>query len=110
MQPQLPEQPVPEPRRSRRTDRRVTGREQRKIATAEAERRKRWAIAGGTLALVLIVGLVAFLATRPRDLGPPIQVAEALPASMAAGGNVAEGHTMGPDDAPVTVVEWGDYT
>lgn len=110
MQPQSQGQPVPEPRRSRRADRRVIGREQRKVAAAEAERRKRWTIAAGTIALVLIVGLVAFLVTRPRDLGPPIQVAEAPPAEMAAGGSATEGFTLGPDDVPVTVVEWGDYT
>ena len=105
MQPQSPGQPVPEPRRSRRVERRVTGREQRKIAAEEASRRKRWTIAVGTIALVLIVGLVAFLVTRPRDLGPPIEVAEAMAPSIPT-----EGNTMGPADAPVTIVEWGDYT
>jgi hypothetical protein len=67
--------PAPEPRRSRRAERGVTGREQRKLAAAEAERRKRWTIAAGTVALVLVVGLVAFLVTRPPDLGPPLEVA-----------------------------------
>lgn len=110
MQPQSPEQPVPERRRGRRAEQRVTGREHRKVAAAEAERRKRWTIAAGTLALVLIVGLVAFLATRPPDLGPPVQVAEAFPASIPTAGNATEGHAMGPADAPVTIVEWGDYT
>ena len=33
-------------------------------------------------------------------------MAEAPAAEMAAGGNAAEGYTLGPDDAPVTIVEW----
>jgi hypothetical protein len=110
MPPQSQQPAGPEARRSRRADRRVTGREQRKVAAAEAERRKRWTIAAGTIALVLIVGLVAFLVTRPRDLGPPLQLADALQPSIPTAGSVVEGHSMGPADAPVTVVEWGDYT
>ena len=105
MQPQSQGPPVPEPRRSRRTERRTTGREQRKVAAEEANRRKRWTIAAGTIALVLIVGLVAFLVTRPRDLGPPIEVAEAMSPTIPVAGMA-----MGPEDAPVTIVEWGDYT
>jgi hypothetical protein len=105
MPPQSQGQPVPDPRRSRRAERRTTGREQRKVAAEEAARRKRWTIAAGTIALVLIVGLVAFLVTRPRDLGPPIEVAAAMPPTIPTAGM-----TMGPDDAPVTIVEWGDYT
>ena len=111
MQPQSQEQPPgPEARRSRRSDRRVTGREQRRVAAEEAARRKRWTVAAGTLALVLIVGLAAFLVTRPRDPGPPIQTAEAQASSIPTGGDTLEAHTMGAADAPVTVVEWGDYT
>ena len=33
-----------------------------------------------------------------------------MPAAIAAGRSTAEGYTMDPDDAAVTVVEWGDYT
>jgi hypothetical protein len=59
----------------------------------------------GAIVVVLAVGLIAFLASRPRDAGPPVLAGEPLPATIPQDGNA-----MGAADAPVTVVEWGDYT
>lgn len=83
----------------------MSGRAQRKVAAEEAERRKRLTLIGGAIVVVLIVALVAFLATRPQDVGPPVLAAEPMSDAI-----VVDGMAMGPEDAAVTVVEWGDYT
>ena len=83
----------------------MSGRAQRKIAEEQSARRKRLMLLGGAIAAALVIALVVFLVTRPRDVGPPVLAADALPASIPV-----EGMSMGPEDAPVTVVEWGDFT
>jgi hypothetical protein len=83
----------------------MSGRERRRVEAEQAERRKRYAIIGGAVAAALIVGLVLVLLNRPQDPGSPVLIAEPLPASIPADGAV-----LGAADAPVTVVEWGDYT
>jgi hypothetical protein len=60
---------------------------------------------GGGIAAALLIALVVFLATRPREAGPPVLAAEPMSDTIPV-----EGMSMGPEDAPVTVVEWGDYT
>jgi hypothetical protein len=83
----------------------VSGRAQRRAAAEEATRRRQLMMIGGAVAAVLVVALIAFLATRPRETGPPLLAADPLPASIPV-----EGTVMGAPDAPVTVVEWGDFT
>ena len=96
----------PEQTRERRSERRVSGRAQRRIAEEQAARRKRLMVLGGGIAAALIIALIVFLVTRSRDAaGPPVLAAEPLPASIPV-----SGMAMGPEDAPVTVVEWGDFT
>jgi protein-disulfide isomerase len=60
---------------------------------------------GSAIGVALLIALVVFLVTRPRDVGPPVLAAEPLPESIPVAGM-----SMGPEDAPVTVVEWGDFT
>jgi hypothetical protein len=105
MPPQSQDQTGPEQARGRRSERRVSGRAQRKVAEEQAARRKRLTIIGGAIAAALIVALVVFLATRPRESGPPVLAAEPMSDAIPVAGMA-----MGPEDAPVTVVEWGDYT
>ena len=83
----------------------MSGRAQRKVAAEQAARRRRLTIAGGVIAVALIVALVAFLATQPQESGPPVLAADPMSDAIPVDGMV-----MGPEDAPVTVVEWGDYT
>ena len=83
----------------------MSGRAQRKIAEEQSARRKRVMLLGGAIAAALVIALVVFLVTRPRDIGPPVLAADALPPSIPVAGM-----SMGPEDAPVTVVEWGDFT
>jgi hypothetical protein len=105
MQPQSRDQTGPEQTRGRRSERRVSGRAQRKVAEEQAARRKRLMLLGGAIAATLIVALVLFLVTRPREAGPPVLAAEQMSDAIPVAGMA-----MGPEDAPVTVVEWGDYT
>jgi hypothetical protein len=105
MQPQSRDQTGPEQTRGRRSERRVSGRAQRKVAEEQAARRKRLMLLGGAIAAVLIVALVVFLVTRPREAGPPVLAAEPMADTIPVAGM-----SMGAEDAPVTVVEWGDYT
>ena len=104
MQPQSQDQTGPEQTR-RRSERRISGRAQRKIAEEEAARRKRLTMVGSAIGVALLVALVVFLITRPREAGPPVLAAEPMSDEIPVAGM-----TMGPEDAPVTVVEWGDYT
>jgi hypothetical protein len=105
MQPLSRDRTGPEQARERRSEARVSGRAQRRIAEEKAARRKRLMIVGGAIAAALIVALVVFFVTRPGDSGPPVLAAEPLPDSIPV-----SGMSMGPEDAPVTVTEWGDFT
>ena len=105
MRPPTRDQAGPEQTRDRRSERRVSGRAQRKFAEEQAARRKRLMLLAGAIAAALIVALVVFLATRPREAGPPLLAAEPMSDTIPVAGM-----TMGAEDAPVTVVEWGDYT
>jgi hypothetical protein len=105
MPPQPLDQTGPEQARGRRSAQRISGRAQRKVAEEQAARRKRLMIVGGAIAAALLIALVVFLVTRPREAGPPVLAAEPMSDTIPA-----EGMTMGAEDAPVTVVEWGDYT
>jgi hypothetical protein len=105
MPPQPRDETGPEQVRGRRTERRISGRAQRKVAEEQAARRKRLTMLGGAIAAALLIALVVFLATRPREAGPPVLAAEPMSDTIPV-----EGMAMGAADAPVTVVEWGDYT
>ena len=105
MQPQPGDQTGPEQTRQRRSERRVSGRAQRKIAEEQVARQKRLTILGSAIGAALLIALVVFLVTRPREAGPPVLAAEPMSAEIPVAGM-----SMGPEDAPVTVVEWGDYT
>ena len=105
MRPQSQDQTDPEQTRQRRSERRISGRAQRKIAEEQSARRKRLTMVGSAIGVALLVALVVFLITRPREAGPPVLAAEPMSDEVPVAGM-----TMGPEDAPVTVVEWGDYT
>src|SRR5688500_14586487 len=105
MPPQPSDRTGPEQARGRRSAQRISGRAQRKVAEEQAARRNRLMMLGGAIATALIVALVVFLATRPREAGPPVLAAEPMSDTIPT-----EAMTMGAEDAPVTVVEWGDYT
>ena len=105
MPPPSRDQADPEQVRASREQRRISGRAQRKVAAEQEARRKRLTIIGSAIATALIVALIAFLLIRPRESGPPVLAAEPISDAIAV-----EGMSMGPEDATVTVVEWGDYT
>ncbi len=92
-----PEQPAARERRASGHARRQAEAEQ-----AARQRQMRWVAGAIVVALVVAVGLI--LVNRPRDAGAPIVAAEPIPASIPL-----TGMTMGDPDAPLSVVEWGDY-
>ena len=105
MPPQPQDVTGPEQTRGRRSERRTSGRAQRKIAEEQAARRKRLTMVGSAIGAALLIALIVFLITRPRDAGPPVLAAEPMSDAIPVAGTA-----MGAEDAPVTVVEWGDYT
>ena len=106
MPPQSRDQMGPEQTRERRSAQRVSGRAQRRIAEEQAARQKRLTILGSAIGVALLIALVVFLVTRSRGVaGPPVLAAEPLPTSIPV-----SGMAMGPEDATVTVTEWGDFT
>lgn len=91
--------------RSTATERRLSGRVQRKPAGDEAARRRLLSMVGAGVAVLAVVALGLFLRLRPRPAGPAVLVAPGLPAEI-----VRNGRTLGNADAPVTVVEGEGYT
>src|SRR5918995_6194550 len=72
MPPQPRDQTGPEHVRGRRSERRISGRAQRKVAEEQAARRKRLTILGSAIGVALLIALVVFLIARPRQAGPPV--------------------------------------
>lgn len=58
---------------------------------------------GAVIAAVIVAGFLIFL-NRPQTPGADIEVAPPLPANIPADGMI-----LGAADAPVHIVEWGDY-
>jgi protein-disulfide isomerase len=58
---------------------------------------------GAVIAALIVAGFLIFL-NRPQAPGADIVAAESLPANIPT-----EGMMMGTADAPVQIVEWGDY-
>lgn len=84
------------------------GRAQRRAARKSAEaqaikRQQRSMLVGAVIAALIVAGFLIFL-NRPQTPGADIVAAEPLPASIPTAGMV-----MGAADAPVKIVEWGDY-
>lgn len=91
-------------RRSAATEQRLSGRAQRKVAQEEAARRQRLlTIVGGAVAIVVVALLVFFVFVR-KPATPTVAIADPIDPGIPAAGR-----TLGNPDAPVTVVEWGDY-
>lgn len=91
-----------QPQRSR-TDERLSGRAERKLAKEQAAKRRTiWTIAGA-VAAVAVIAVAALLLTR-KPAVEPVAVAPAMEEGIAF-----SGRTMGDPNAPVKVVEWGDY-
>jgi hypothetical protein len=91
-------------KRARDQDARVSGRAQRRIASEQAQQRRRLAMIGGIVAALAIVAVLAFVLTRDdEDDVAPVLIA---PANTSA---PIDGRVAGDPDATVHVVEWGDY-
>lgn len=105
MPPQSQDQAGPDRPRRGRADSEMSSRQKRKLAAEKAERQKRLLLIGGAAAAAVVVAVFLVLLNRPQPAGSPIFAADPLPASIPV-----EGTVMGAADAPISVVEWGDYT
>jgi len=92
--------------RSRKQDVRDAKRERARLeAEKQAQQRKQLMIVGGigALALVVVIALILLNGDDSDSAAPPV-VAAPAPLDVPA-----QGLTLGSPDAPVTVVEYGDY-
>jgi len=92
-----------------RSSQRQSRRAERRAAQERQARRQRLLLVGGAVALALIVGLGLILLPNLTGGGSSasnsnIQIAEGAPTGVPT-----SDRTMGDPNAPVTVVEWGDY-
>jgi protein-disulfide isomerase len=94
----------PNKQQAPRDERRESGRARRKTEQEQAARRNKLFWLGGAVAVAVLAALVLIVLNRPQGGGAPIVAAAPLPASIPLAGN-----TMGAKDAPVSIVEWGDY-
>ena len=92
-------------RRSDATEQRLSGRAQRKVAQEQAAKRQRLMAVVGGIAAIAVVALLVFLVFIRKPATPEVALA-----NPPAEGIPVAGRTMGDPGAPVTVVEWGDYT
>lgn len=92
-------------RRSAATEQRLTGRAQRKVAQEQSAKRQRQTVIIGGIAAIAAVALLVFLVFVRRPAAPEVALANPPAESIPVAGR-----TMGDPGAPVTVVEWGDYT
>lgn len=85
-------------------EQRITGRAQRKLAKEQEARRTRVYTILAALGAVLVVVVLLFVFARQGEAGPPVATAPALAETIPV-----DGRTMGDPNAPVKVLEYGDY-
>lgn len=96
----------------RRAERR-TRRAERKLAAQRAARRRQLYMLGGLVGIAVVAVVALVLINRPgqdtggSNLGSNLPLA--TPAAARDPKIPVNGRTMGKQDAPVKVVEWGDY-
>ncbi|MFT4040534.1 MAG: DsbA family protein [Thermomicrobiales bacterium] len=95
--------PLP-PRDEARSAARQQRRSARKIAEESAAKQQRRNVFVGVAVIALVVAGVLIFLSRPQTPGVNIVAAEPLPATIAMNGAM-----LGTADAPVQIVEWGDY-
>ncbi|GBD16281.1 Disulfide bond formation protein D [bacterium HR26] len=81
-------------------------RAQRRLVEQQAARRRRYMLLGGAVAVAVIATLILILANRPAtgDEVAPVQAVTSNYDDIPRDGRV-----LGAPNAPVLVVEWGDY-
>ncbi|HEU5424643.1 MAG TPA: hypothetical protein VFU72_13955 [Nitrolancea sp.] len=90
-----------------RSDERRSRRAERKAAEERAARNRRLGLVIGAIGIALIAGLALIL--LPKVTSGNGGVSDITVAEGAPTGVPTSDRTMGNPNAPVTVVEWGDY-
>ncbi|HET7034330.1 MAG TPA: hypothetical protein VFI42_01485 [Thermomicrobiaceae bacterium] len=94
--------------KSPRSEERRSRRAERKAAEERAARNRRLGLVVGAIGLALIAGLALILVPRVTS-GNGGGISDIVAAEGAPTGVPTSDRTMGDPNAPVTVVEWGDY-
>ncbi len=85
---------------------RPSRRAQRRLAEQQAARRRRFMLLGGAVAIAVTAVVVLILANRPTT-GDEVTPVQAVTSDY--GDIPRDGRVLGDPNAPVLVVEWGDY-
>lgn len=85
----------------------VSRRAERRLQEQRAAKQRRLFFFGGAIAIALVVAAILILVNRDGDDGSSFP---AVVAASAADANIPfDGTTLGDPNAPVTVIEYGDY-
>ncbi len=79
-------------------------RAERKAAAEKSKRRNTLSMFAGAIIVALAIVATLFVINRPGSTLPPVKAAAELPPDVPT-----NGRTMGDPNAPVKIVEWGDY-
>jgi protein-disulfide isomerase len=93
---------------SRKQELRATRREQQRLAAQRAEQRRRlMMIVGGVVGIALIAAVVLIFINNRDDEGSDLPAVSAIAAPEITAPR--DGLTIGDPNAPVSIVEYGDY-
>ncbi|HLI52266.1 MAG TPA: DsbA family protein [Thermomicrobiaceae bacterium] len=77
----------------------------RRVAEEKSRKRRQYMFVGGVVIVVLAVVVALIIVNRPKNEAvPTILAASPLPSTLKT-----DGRSIGNPNAPVKVVEWGDY-
>jgi protein-disulfide isomerase len=85
---------------------RPSRRAQRRLLEQQAARRRRFLLLGGAVAVAVVAAVALILANRPAASD---EIASVQAVTSNYGEIPRDGRVLGDPNAPVLVVEWGDY-
>ena len=87
----------------------LNSRAARKLALERQARQRRLTLIGGAVGAAALLALVLVLVNLPNDSEADANLPAVVPVAEAYAGVPQDGRSLGDSNAPVTVVEYGDY-